>query len=145
VEAGIEKGSIWEDVKAQSVLGVEGFAEALVDHVTGKSEIREIPKGQRFLRPALDRLFDGVRDRKRSRDGVIAAAVKRYGYSQMEVANYLHLHYSTISRLIKMMREISKVKILQDLVPKSCSMCGVVGVRYVGFIALIGKEPGPPH
>jgi hypothetical protein len=41
-------------------LGVEGFAEALLDHVTGKREIREIPKGQRFLgRAALDRLFDG--------------------------------------------------------------------------------------
>lgn len=111
VEAGIEKASIWEDVKAQSVLGVEGFAEALLDHVAGKREIREIPKGQRFLgRAALDKLFFGVRDRKRTRDGVIAAAVKRYGYSQMEVANYLHLHYSTISRLIKRIGEPSKVK-----------------------------------
>jgi REP element-mobilizing transposase RayT len=40
-----EKASIWEDLKAQSVLGVEGFAEALLDHVMGKREIREIPKG----------------------------------------------------------------------------------------------------
>ena len=102
----MEKASIWEDLKAQSVLGVEGFAEALLDHIMGKREIREIPKGQRFLgRPALDKLFDGIRDRKRSRDGVIAAAVKRYGYSQVEVGNYLNLHYSTISRLIKMIGE----------------------------------------
>jgi len=101
VEGGIEEGSIWEDLKAQSVLGVEGFAEALLDHVTGKSELREIPKGQRFLgRPSLEKLFAGARDRKVSRDKVIAAAVSRYGYSQMEVADYLGFHYSTISRII---------------------------------------------
>ena len=40
-------------------------------------------------------------------------AVKRYGYRQMEVANYLNLHYSAISRLIKM---IGKVK-GKDLTP----------------------------
>jgi transposase len=36
---------------------------------------------------------------KKSRDRIIAKAVIRYGYSQMELASFLHLHYSTISRL----------------------------------------------
>jgi putative transposase len=55
VESGIEKASIWEELKAQSLLGIEGFAEALLDHIRGKSEIREIPKGQRFLGDPLFR------------------------------------------------------------------------------------------
>jgi hypothetical protein len=60
----IEKASIWEELKAQSILGADGFAEALLGHVMGKRQIREIPKGQRFLgRSSLKELFDGARDR----------------------------------------------------------------------------------
>src|SRR5215813_14162085 len=66
VADGLDGASIWEELKAQSILGTDGFAEALVDHVTGKREIKEIPKGQRFLgRPSLEKLFYGVGDRKR--------------------------------------------------------------------------------
>jgi hypothetical protein len=82
VESGIEKASIWEELRAQSLLGIEGFAEALLDHIRGKSEIREIPKGQQFLgRPSLQKLFAATRDRKILRDKIIAAAVGQYGYS----------------------------------------------------------------
>jgi transposase len=35
-----------------------------------------------------------------SRDRLIAKAVTDYGYSQMELARFLALHYSTISRLL---------------------------------------------
>lgn len=106
VEAGIDGAPIWGGLKGQSLLGVEGFAEGLLEHVTGKKKIRELPKGQRFLgRPSLRKLFHATGKRKASRDRIIAEAVKRYGYSQMEVANFLGLHYSTISRLIKALSE----------------------------------------
>jgi hypothetical protein len=49
VREGIGGASIWENLAAQSLLGLEGFAEALRGHVTGKATIREIPKGQRPL------------------------------------------------------------------------------------------------
>jgi hypothetical protein len=66
VQAGIGNRSIREDVKAQSLLGVEGFAEGLRRLVTEKQQIREIPKGQRFVgRPSAD------------------------GYSQIKVASFL--------------------------------------------------------
>jgi hypothetical protein len=53
----------------------------------------------RFVsRASLEKLFSQTRG-KRSRDEVIAKAVTRYGYSQMELASFLGLHYSTISRL----------------------------------------------
>jgi transposase len=35
------------------------------------------------------------------RNHLIADAVHKYGYSQMEVARQVGLHYSTVSRLIK--------------------------------------------
>ena len=36
-----------------------------------------------------------------TRDRMIGEAVKKHGYSQMEVARYWKLHYSAISRRIK--------------------------------------------
>jgi hypothetical protein len=35
--------------------------------------------------------------------------------NQMEVANYVHLHYSTISRLMKMVGKTSKIKTYPDI------------------------------
>src|SRR4029077_8009787 len=101
VQAGIGNPSIWDDLEAQSLLGVEGFAEGLRHLVTERQQIREIPKGQRFVgRPSLEKLFSQRSPGKASRDLLIAEAVTAHGYSQMEVANFLRLHYSTISRIL---------------------------------------------
>ena len=94
--------TIWENLKAQSILGTEGFAEALTDHVTGKNMVKEIPKEQRLLgRPTLKQLFNQTAKQKIKRDQLIADAVYHHGYTQVEVGQHLNLHYSTISRLIK--------------------------------------------
>jgi hypothetical protein len=42
---------------------------------------------------------------KAKRDRLISQAVNQHGYSQMEVARHLKLHYSTVSRLIKSVNE----------------------------------------
>ena len=101
VRAGIDSPSIWDNLEAQSLLGVEGFAEGLRPLVTKRQEVKEIPKGQRFVgRPSLKKLFSERSLGKTSRDPLIAQAIKDYGYSQMEVASFLDLHYSTISRIV---------------------------------------------
>ena len=111
VEDGIGSSSIWDELEAQSLLGVEGFATGLRHLVTEKQQIREIPKGQRFAgRPRLEKLFSQRSVGKKSRDHLIAKAVTDYGYSQMELAAFLNLHYSTISRILAITRETSKVK-----------------------------------
>jgi len=72
-------------------------------HVRGYEEIKEIPRGQRYLgRPGLEDMFskDVVGDRKK-RDERLVRAVGEWGYSQREVADYLGLHYSTLSRIMK--------------------------------------------
>jgi putative transposase len=102
VREGIGNATIWEDLEAQSLLGLEGFADALRGHVTGRERVREIPKGQRLIgRASLKKLFDEAGKGKTKRDRMISKAVNEHGYSQMEVARHLKLHYSTISRLIK--------------------------------------------
>ena len=106
VGEGMAGTTIWENLEAQSLLGLEGFAEALRGHVTGKETIREIPKGQRLIgRASLKKLFEKAGKEKAIRDGLISEAVNQHGYSQMEVARYLKLHYSTVSRLIKSVTE----------------------------------------
>jgi putative transposase len=102
VTEGVNGATIWENLEAQSLLGLEGFADALRGHVTSRQNLREIPKGQRLIdRPSLEKLFEGRGKKKTARNRTIRDAVDQHGYSQIEVARYLRLHYSTVSRLIK--------------------------------------------
>jgi len=76
--------------------------EGLIDHLRKHKDIPEIPKNQRFVnRPELGRIFiDGVlRDRGR-RDQKVEEAVERHGYTQREVANFLGLHFTSVSRIM---------------------------------------------
>ena len=101
VQAGIGNLSIWDNLEAQSLLGVEGFADGLRHLVAKKQQIREIPRGQRFVgRPTLEKLFSQRSRGKTSRNQLIAKAVDYYGYSQMDLASFLGLHYSTISQIL---------------------------------------------
>jgi REP element-mobilizing transposase RayT len=101
VRDGIGRDSLWEDLKGQSLLGEEGFVEGLLPHVAEKRKMREIPRGQRYIgRPSLAVLFTETKGRRSIRDRQIVNAVEKHGYSQIEIANYLNLHYSTVSRLL---------------------------------------------
>jgi putative transposase len=103
VREGRRGDTIWKKVKGQSILGEEDFIDRFIGHVRGYEEIKEIPRGQRYLgRPGLEDLFSGkvVRDRKMRNERVVKA-VGEWGYSQREVADYLRLHYSTLSRVMK--------------------------------------------
>jgi REP element-mobilizing transposase RayT len=98
VMAGIGE-EIWKDVKGQSILGGEEFIERFLNHVKGYEEEKEIPKSQRYIgRPGIAKLLKGAKSRKEV-SSKAKEAVERYGYSQKEVADYLGIHYSTVSRL----------------------------------------------
>jgi putative transposase len=86
--------------------------ERFPDHVRGFEEIREIPRGQRFLGgPKSEGLCGGgVAGDRGKRNELILAAVGEWGYRQKEVADCLGLHYSTVSRLVK--EELSRSKTL---------------------------------
>ncbi len=101
VHDGINKRTLWNEVKGQSILGGQDFAGQMMDYVRGYEEVKEIPRGQRYVnRPGLGDIFKEVKREKGKRDRGIAEAVERWGYSQKEVADHLGLHYSTVSRLI---------------------------------------------
>lgn len=103
VWAGIGRESIWNKVNGQILLGDDRFIEKFTTYLKGKEDTKEVPRSQRYInRPSLDCLLDtaALKD-KQARNMRITEAIMKYGYSQKEVAEYLKMHYSTISRLIK--------------------------------------------
>ncbi len=103
VRAGIREVSIWKEVKGQSILGGDDFVDRLIKYIKGHEEIKEIPKNQRYVsRPGLNGIFhDKVLCNKQRRNKKIVESIEEHGYSQREVADYLEMHYSTISKLVK--------------------------------------------
>lgn len=103
VRAGIEKGSPWENLKGQILLGSEGFIEKFKDILSKKEDIREIPKVQRYLsRPRIDEIMkkESIKD-KRARNKQIHEAITQFGYSLKEISDYLKMHYTTVSKALK--------------------------------------------
>jgi hypothetical protein len=103
VREGIGVESIWNSVRAQSVLGEGDFISSLSDYVTGRKQIPEIAKSQRFInKPPLRDIFrsEVLRD-KRKRNKSIGEAVFEHGYTQREVADYLRIHFTSVSRILR--------------------------------------------
>lgn len=102
IRDGISAESIWTEVKGQILLGDDDFVQQFRGHLRGQEGFTEIPKSQRLLgRPSLDRIFANKATGDRDlRNRKVAEAVEKHGYFQREVADFLGLHYSTISRLM---------------------------------------------
>ena len=103
VMEGIGKESPWETLKGQIFLGTEEFIGQLRELLNEKKDMKELPKLQRHVaRPSLSDLIKTKKGKERKTEGkAIYAAYVRYGYSMKEIAEFLGLHYATISRAIK--------------------------------------------
>ncbi len=101
IKEGMEKDSIWKELKGQSLLGDETFIRRLGPQMKEHQSIKEIPKRQRHLnQPSLHALFpEKIKKDKSRRNQTIQEAVMTHGYTQRRVADYLGMHYATISRL----------------------------------------------
>jgi putative transposase len=102
VSAGLEEPSPWDQLMAQCILGGRDFIEKVRPAVKESSDLTEIPKLQRMaLRPPLDELLGSVTGiGKTDRDRAIQRAHLEHGYTLTEIARYLGLHYTTISKII---------------------------------------------
>jgi len=109
VQAGINRESPWKKLKAQVILGNEEFIERMKPAIRPDPQVetpasREIPKQQRFaLRLPLAEIFGDWKS-KRKRDAAIYESHTAHGYSQSEIASFLGLHYTTVSRAIRRIR-----------------------------------------
>ena len=101
VLSGIGKESPWPKLQSQLFLGKETFIDGILGAIPEKAAIKEIPKRQRYAnRPSLQEIF-ADRKSKRKRDEAIFAGHVAHGYEQKEIANFLGLHYTTVSKAIK--------------------------------------------
>jgi REP element-mobilizing transposase RayT len=103
IKKGITSESVLKDVKAQSILGEEEFIGTLKEHIKGNKNIPDIPKSQRYVdRPKLKIILDSqALAQRKKRNGKIVEAVEKYGYKQREIADYLGMHFTSISRIIR--------------------------------------------
>jgi hypothetical protein len=88
-------------LRGQVFLGSEQFVKRMEAALTPFARTREIPRADRLAaRPSLSALFgsSGVQHR-RVRNAAIVEAHRGHGYSLAEIARYLGLHYSTVSRV----------------------------------------------
>jgi len=107
VLSGIKAASPLEAVKGQLFLGKESFADQIRILLQGKEELKEIPRKQRYVtRPPLNEILK-YQD-KTERNQAMYIAHLQYAYTLKEIAEYLGVHYSTVSRAVKRIEEEEK-------------------------------------
>jgi REP element-mobilizing transposase RayT len=96
------KERIWSEIRAQSILGEDEFTENLIKYAKGFEDIKEIPRNQRYFnRPTLHTLLtEKIMNNRKKKIDMVVRAVEKHGYSQKEIADYLGVHYSAISRMV---------------------------------------------
>jgi putative transposase len=103
VTAGLtKKSSPWEEVVGQVMLGGEEFIEKVQTYLAGTTTNPEIPRSQRVAgRPTLEEMFvdENVKN-KIKRNEEICRAHLTFGYSLKEIADYVGIHYTTVSRVV---------------------------------------------
>lgn len=103
VKEGINRKSPWGELQGQILLGEDSFVENFKDLLGDKEAIKEIPRQQRYagrlkLKEIFKRKSSGG---KRGRNQGIYDAHINYGYTLKEIADYLGIHYTTVSKVIK--------------------------------------------
>ena len=68
--------------------------------IRGKENLKEITRKQRDVtRPPLNEIFK--RKDKKSKDQAMYEACLQYGYTLKDIAEFIGVHYTTLSRVVK--------------------------------------------
>ena len=102
-------GSSLELLHAGVILGSQHFLDEVQEKIKAKSDQIEIPRMQRHVsRESLEESFKTEALETTERDALIYKAYMRNGYTMKEIADYLGLHYATVSLAIKRMEKRKK-------------------------------------
>jgi len=81
-------------------LGQENFIDKIKHLISGKEKLKEITRKQRYVtRLPLNEIFK-YKDKK-SKNQAIYKAHQQYGYTLKDIAEYIGVHYTTVSKVIK--------------------------------------------
>ena len=94
--------SIWNNLSGGFLLGSEAFCERMKPRLRDAVRSKEIPRVERMLaKPTLQELFNATEDDRRLRNERIHEAMRRHDYTLKQLQDYLGLHYSSISRIVR--------------------------------------------
>ena len=100
VLSGIKTESPLKAVKGQLFIGQDNFIDTINHLIQGKENLKEITKKQRYVtKPPLNEIFE-PKDKK-SKDQAMYEAHQQYGYTLKDIAEYIGVHYTTVSKVIK--------------------------------------------
>jgi putative transposase len=100
IREGMNRKSPWEELRGQILLGEDRFVGKFKDLLGSKEKVKEIPRQQRYIgRPSLGGIFRGRKGKEKRNIGIRTAHLT-YGYTLKEIADYLGVHYTTISKVI---------------------------------------------
>ena len=102
----VEEGSCgvspWDSLIGRIFLGSDKFSEELKARLTNPESLAEIPKTERYAtRPDLQNLLGSGFSSRMEKASRIYQAHMEYGYTQKQIADFLNVHYSTVSRAIQ--------------------------------------------
>ena len=100
-----------DEIVGQLILGSEKFLRDINRHIGEKNivEISEYPREQRLSSDiSLDNIFQKEMSAGKTRDEIIYSIYYERDYTQKEIAEYLGIHYTTISRIIKRFEQRKK-------------------------------------
>jgi len=104
IAAGVSETEVARVLRSDTPLvGTSSFARAHRSLVEQAHRTEVVRRARAVGRPALAEVFAEVRD-KRTRNLRIREARARFGYKVSEIAEYLSLHYGTVSRIVALNR-----------------------------------------
>ncbi len=98
VKSGMKQGQIWDNLRNQIYLGGKNFIESAHIQSGLKGELPEVPRIQarKVGLPIGEYLAQAA-----NRNEAIVMACQSGEYTQKELADYLGIHYSTVSKILK--------------------------------------------
>ncbi len=102
VRQGLDEGAPWEGLACGLLLGSEEFIARCRELFSDSRELSEISREQRYMgRPSLSALLDDiVSTDKNRRNAAMASAYLKHGYTMKVIADFMGVHYKTVSRAV---------------------------------------------
>jgi putative transposase len=108
VREGTYGSASWTEIQRQVLLGEEEFVKKFKDILEDKKQIKEIPRSQRYIgRLGLENIFQGRKTKVQRNAGIRNAHLKQM-YTLKEIADYLGIHYTTVSKVVAKVEEQKK-------------------------------------
>lgn len=98
VSGGVDKESVWGDVRQQIYLGDEAFVTRMQAQAEVEGDALSIPGVQRRAPPPPLAM---IAETHRERDDAIVAAYASGGYSYREIAAHFGVHLATVGRIVR--------------------------------------------